>query len=291
MPGYSRFASSLRYSHRHSREYAKFAAALRAVLAMTDEALTETLFRSHVDMQHRRRMMFTVDALMRRKNPRIEFAGAEELSAALDRGRGAIVWASQFMFQTLAGKRALWERGFKPIQVSSVHHGFSRTPFGDAVINRMLRRAENRYLKERIIFDHDGAAAVTRKIVEALDRGELVLLTNNTHSGSVFVEMRFGDNGYISMPVAPLSIATRRGTPIFSMAILETAPFSNLRVTVAPIDAGDGTIAGSPTDKRDYVRMARLALTARDQLFEQYRLAPDQFVVSYGLTKSVLDPC
>jgi hypothetical protein len=284
---FGRFVSTLRYGRKRRKGYAAFAEAMGSVLGIDDAAMCETLFRRFLENLARRELMFTIDELARSRNPRIEAAGTEKLRAALDRGRGAIVWASPFVFQTLAGKRALWEQGFRPIQISDTHHGFSTTAFGNVAINPLVRRAEDRYLKERICFEPRSGAAVTRKIVSLLDQGELILLTNNVHAGSMFVEMRFGERGSISMPTGPLSIVARRATPFFSMAILETAPFERMQAVIEPID--DATAAQGRAASRDYARMARLALVARDNLLAQFRRAPDQYLGVAGLGRSKLE--
>ncbi|MDA4848001.1 hypothetical protein [Hoeflea poritis] len=278
-PAYNRFTSSIRYRHLRNKKFEGFAKSMRAVFSIDDESKIESLFRSHLEILQRRKQMFMIDMLARNKNPKIDFVGAEILREALERGNGAIVWASQLSFQSLAGKRALWEQGFEPLQVSADHHGFSDTAFGNTVINAPLRRAENRYLKQRVVFERDHGAAVTRKIIGLLDQGKLVVLTNNVYAGNMFVEMRFGQSGHISVPTAPLSIVARRNTPFFSMSTLETEPFKRMQAVVEKIEAGGKTKSTGTSEKRDYNKMASLALVARDHMFTQCRRAPDQHLI------------
>jgi hypothetical protein len=285
-PAVARFTAMLRYRRKRAKGYAAYAEAMRAVLGIDDGSRCEALFREYLEMAARRRMMFTIDEFARRRNPPVEVHGAEALQTALDRGRGAIIWTSPFTFQTLAGKRALFEQGFRPIQISDTHHGFSATSFGNVAINPALRRAEDRYLKERIVFDRASGAMVTRKIVTLLDQGELILLTNNLHAGTMFAEMRFGERGWVRMPTAPLSIVARRATPFFSMATLETAPFGTLEAAIEPIDAAGSEGREGRAAKRDYARMAELALTARDNLYGHFRRAPAQYLIPDGLGQS-----
>lgn len=289
-PALGRFASRLRYGRQYRKGFAGFAEAMLLVLGTDDEAHCEALFRKHLEMMTRRRFMFAIDHLSRRRNPKIDVVGAEALRAALDRGRGALVWSSQFAFQSLAGKRALWEQGFRPIQISDPYHGFSSTAFGNVTINPWLRRAEERYLKERVVFDRENGATVTRKIVNLLDQGELILLMNNLHAGSMFVELPFGERGHISMPTAPLSIVARRATPFFSMSILETAPFERMEAVIEPIDDTSLLGAQGRAAKRDYARMAGLAMIARDNLFAHFRRAPDQYLIPASLGLSKFEP-
>lgn len=282
-PPLCRSASRLRYGRKRRKHYADYARSMAEVLGIDDGSDVEASFRSHLEIMVRRRFFLALDQVAPRRNPPIEVSGAERLRDALARGRGAIIWASQFAFQTLAGKRALWEQGFRPIQISDPYHGFTSTRFGNATHNPVLRRAENAYLKARIVFDRETGATVTRKIVSLLDQGELILLTNNVHAGTMFVEMPFGLRGHVSMPSTPLSIVARRATPFFSMAIVEAEPFGRLEAAIQPIfdqalEGADGRAA-----KRDYVRMASLAVTARDSLFEHVRRAPDQFLAFASL--------
>lgn len=285
-PSLGRLASRLRFGRMHRKGYAGFAEAMRLVLGIDDDTACEALFRKHLEMVARRRFMFAIDQLSPSRKPRIEVSGAEPLRAALDQGRGAIVWTSQFAFQTLDGKRALWEQGFKPIQISDPYHGFSNTAFGNVTINPWQRHAEERYLKDRVVFDRENGATVTRKIISLLDQGELILLMNNLHAGSMFAELPFGERGTISMPTAPLSIVARRATPFFSMSILETAPFERMEAVIEPIDDSGLVHTEGRAAKRDYMRMARLAMIARDNLFTQFRRAPDQYLIPAGLGRS-----
>ncbi|MCY6383472.1 hypothetical protein [Hoeflea prorocentri] len=283
---FNRFTSSIRYRHHRKKNFARFAKSMRSVFSINDEEEVELLFRSHLRMTHRRRHMLMVDILAQRRNPKIDFSGADLLRDALKAGKGAIVWAFQFEYQALAGKRALREQGFEPLQVSVDSHGFSDTAFGNATINRLLRSAENKYLKQRVVFDRSHGASVMGKIISLLEQGELIILTNNVYAGNMFVEMPFGEAGYVSMPTSPLSIATRRNTPIFSMSILETEPLRRMEATVEPLNGNRHAIPEDGTDKRDYARMARLALDARDHLFRQCQRAPDQFLVAENLAAS-----
>lgn len=287
-PALGRFASGLRYRRKREKGYVGFAESMQSVLGIHDDTLIEALFRVHLEMIVRRRFSLALDHLAPRRNPRIDVLGAESLRAALARGRGAIVWTSQFAYQTLAGKRALWEQGFRPIQISDPYHGTSSTRFGNVTHNPLLRQAEERYLKQRIVFERDSGATVTRKIVSLLDQGELILLTNNVHAGSMFVEMPIGEQGHVSMPTAPLSIVARRATPFFTMATLETKPFERLEAVIQPVDDQGG--AEVRAARRDYVRMASLALIARDNLFTQFRRAPEQYLIPASLARSRVVP-
>ncbi|MEM6460921.1 MAG: hypothetical protein AAF724_03305 [Pseudomonadota bacterium] len=283
---YSRFASGLRYRRQRQKKFAGFEAAVRSVFGIEDKDKTETLFRSHLEMVQRRRMMLTIDRLAPRRNPHIDFIGAEALNAALEQGHGAIIWAFPFNFQTLAGKRALWEQGFRPNQISAGIHGFSGTNFANRTINPILRRAEDRYLNQRITFERDAGASLTRRIIGLLDRGELILITNNLYAGSMFAEMHFGQDSFVSMPTTPLSIVSRRSTPLFSMAIFETAPYERLEAVVRPINIGPRIDSKNKTLGRDYNQIAQLALLVRDNLFEHCLRAPDQYLTLQSFTRS-----
>ncbi|WP_419907624.1 hypothetical protein [Hoeflea sp.] len=120
---FTRYTSSLRYRHQYKKKFARFAKTMRTVFLIDSQAELEALFRSHHEMIHRRRMMLAIDRLASRRNPEIDLRGADLLRAALEQGNGAIVWAFQFSNQSLAGKRALWEQGFRPVHVSSYIHG------------------------------------------------------------------------------------------------------------------------------------------------------------------------
>jgi len=220
---------------------------------------------------HQRRMSMLREHV-RPGEPQFDFVGREHLDAAVRQGRGAILWAGQFSFQTVTGKRGLAEAGFDTYQVSAVQHGFSHTQFGQTVLNRPLVAAENRYLKGRLVFKPGEAAQVLRRAMTCLRNGEIVIFTNNLLAGRHFVQLPFGEGVWTAMPVTPLRLALRHGIPLFHVATLQTVPFRNYEIRISP------NLATGLKGETGYDAMAQLASKARDLTLEQVRAFPDQYI-------------
>jgi lauroyl/myristoyl acyltransferase len=250
----------------------------------------EQCFDQWWDAQHRRRMML-VREYVGGGPVRYTLTGRQHLDAALARGRGVILWAGPFASQTLAGKRGLFEAGIHAYQVSSQHHGFwdTYTRFGDRYLNRLLVRAENRYLAGRLTFEKEDAGMLVRKIMRTLKSGAPVILTNNLYAGRSFVEMPFGKAGFISMPTTPIALALRGRVPLLSWSTIEREPLSRYEIRISPdLAAGESASGEAIAAAPDYPAMARVALRVQDELLSAAMEAPDQFLSWPSLARSVL---
>ncbi len=83
--------------------------------------------------------------------PAIRLEGRNHVDAALQRGCGAILWLGYFSFAGLAAKKAFHQDGFQVSHLSHPFHGFSQSRFGMRRLNRLRRRVEDRYLRERVM--------------------------------------------------------------------------------------------------------------------------------------------
>lgn len=288
-PGFCRRITRLRYS-RLVRGLAPFSEGLRAVMGDMPDAEVEKHFKEWWDGQHRRRMML-VREYVRRGPVRFTLTGREHLDAAAACGRGAILWASAFTAQTLAGKRGLFEAGIPAYQVSSRHHGFwdTYTRFGDRVLNRLLARAEDRYLAGRLAFERDDAGMLIRRVMRTLKTGAVVILTNNLYAGRSFVEMPFGRAGFISMPTTPIALALQGRVPLLPCATIERQPLSHYEIRIGPdLTADQAPVGGSGAASKDRHAVARVALNAREALLASVLDVPDQYLSWPALARSVL---
>lgn len=109
--------------------------------------------------------------------PRCTLHGGEHLSAALQAGQGAVLWVDEFHFYSLASKVALAQAGFRTVHLSHPTHGFSKTRFGMALLNPVKIRAENRWLKDRVMLGFGGATGALRALQRHLRAGEVVSIT------------------------------------------------------------------------------------------------------------------
>lgn len=100
--------------------------------------------------------------------PAIRWQGLEHLTAALERGHGAILWTSDFVYRTLLCKVAFHQAGFRLVQLSRPEHGFSVSPFGVRFLNPLWIRVEDRFLGDRIIIRNNDTRVPLKLLRERL---------------------------------------------------------------------------------------------------------------------------
>ena len=276
-------AARFRLAKARRKQLEALAIRAAAILDMRDADQVRKLHEDWRAHQVRRRLAITAEFTRGKRTVDLSSQGLEHVKSSLEAGKGAILWANQFATQTLLGKRVLWNEGLKPVQISVEQHGFSHSSFGIRTLNKVVLSAEDRYLADRLLFDRDDGAAVTRKILKLLDDGALVIITNNSFAGSSFVEVPMAEGAYVSMATTALSLATRRGTPLHAMNAIETEPFRSYRADFSPA-LNDRTTKVGPGKSRDYEAMATLALKARDYMLEGIHKAPEQFLGWFSIT-------
>ena len=109
--------------------------------------------------------------------PAIRLEGREHVEAALARGRGAILWVSDFAFASLVAKMAMARAGHPMSHLSHPHHGFSATRFGMAVLNPVVVGAESRFLRERVVLSLADARPALDRLAARLAENALVSIT------------------------------------------------------------------------------------------------------------------
>lgn len=266
-----------------------FAAALRAVLGPISDSDARSVFRRWWESLYRRRMIL-VRELIGRARPQILLTGREHLEVAAASGRGAIMWTADFMPQSLIGKRGLCEAGFRVNQIASRYHGFRNTWFGNACLNRIQVRAENRYLAARLMFGmQEETGTLLLDAVALLRKGAFVSFANNNFAGRSFIEMPLGPSGFVSMPTTPVALALRLGIPLFYVSTIECEPLMKYELRVTEILAADQrSRKPPPAGQLDYDAIARITRKARDELLKDLRKAPYQFLNWPPLSRSVL---
>ncbi|RUX46100.1 hypothetical protein EN742_19710 [Mesorhizobium sp. M4A.F.Ca.ET.020.02.1.1] len=277
------WSSKLRLKRHLRKDFPRYAAAVRAVFG--DGVDTEALFKGLLAAVHRRQLLLAAHITGHGWSPEIRLEGLEGLRAALQRGRGAIIWCDQFTAQTVIGKRALHEAGIEAHQVSVNFHGVSDTVFGLRFLNRPLIAVENRFLKGRVIFERGDAYQVTVRMQRMLRENGVVLMTNTTHSGTTFTEVDMGQSGWTQLASTPANFAARGGTALFAMSTFETVPFREYRAVISPelvpaeepISAATGDMAAKNLELQ-----ARYILLKRDRLLEAMKLYPEQMMVWAG---------
>ncbi len=109
--------------------------------------------------------------------PPIRLVGVEHIEAALNQGKGAILWDSNFASNGLVTKMALHRAGIAVSHLSRVGHGFTSTRFGMLVLNRVWTTIEERYLRERAVRSLEGPVAAMRLLYRRLRDNGIVSIS------------------------------------------------------------------------------------------------------------------
>jgi lauroyl/myristoyl acyltransferase len=181
---------------------------------------------------------------------KISLEGEARLSAALEGGKGAVLWVSPTVFNSLPTKVALHDKGYRVSHLSSPTHGFSETRFGVERLNRLRCIPEDRYLKERIVFDSDAPTTAMRKMMRALKAGEVVsIVAANTEGFEMVRAPVFG--GVLPVAVGAPRIAALTGAPLLPTFVFRDPELGFRIVIEAPIpldpkqSADDRTVAAA----------------------------------------------
>ncbi len=109
--------------------------------------------------------------------PCVRLEGGEEIAAALDAGKGAILWVAPFVFSDLITKLALAEAGHRVSHLSRDSHGFSTTRLARRLLNPIQTRIEGRYLAERLVMTDENTIGALRELVARLEANRPVSIT------------------------------------------------------------------------------------------------------------------
>lgn len=226
---------------------------------------------------HTRRMMvFVFERSPGKWHPRLSLKGREHLDAALARGRGAIIWADSFLFQTHVGKRILHEAGIPAVQLSVAEHGYSRSRFGLRWINPWNVRVENRYLAGRLVVRDGATGDIKARIGEILAANGVVIITNNAFLGYRFVAFALGDNASLRLAEGPMRLAREAGAALLPMVTVETQPLAAYAGEIgAELLPRNKAAGGEDARRRDF---AATALAYRAWLTRHLDAHPGQWM-------------
>jgi lauroyl/myristoyl acyltransferase len=176
-----------------------------------------------------------------RWKPKLSLEGEAHLTAALKDGKGAVLWVSPTIFNSLPTKIALHDQGYKVSHLSSPVHGYSETRFGVERLNKVRCIPENRYLKERIVFDSAAPTTAMRKMMRALKAGEVVsIVAANTEGFEMVQGPIFG--GALPVAVGAPRIAALTGAPLLPTFVMRDRELG-FRIVIEPPIALDPTQA------------------------------------------------
>lgn len=188
------------------------------------------------------RVMALRGALFPRWNRKVELAGLEHLETALSAGHGAILWVQPCIASTLAVKQALYEAGFPLAHLSRPAHGFSPHPFGVRFVNPILRRAEVRFLEERVVIDEGQTIRPIRRMRAWLKENRVVSITATTTASHVDSFNFRG--GTLKLPRGPVELAQSTGAalmPVFTQGSREV-PHVEIFPSLVPLIANQSEI-------------------------------------------------
>ncbi|HJT12215.1 MAG TPA: hypothetical protein VJ790_06330 [Dongiaceae bacterium] len=165
--------------------------------------------------------------------PKAALEGEHHLQSALARKNGVILWVAPFVFNSGPTKIALHRSGHRVSHLSSPRHGFSRTRLATAFLNRVRSIPEDRYLSQRIVFDQSAPSTAMRRMMRALQAGEIVTIVASSTEGSDLIKGPvFG--GRLLVAVGAPRLAALTGAPLLPV------------FTVRDPEIGFRTIVGAP---------------------------------------------
>jgi lauroyl/myristoyl acyltransferase len=207
--------------------------------------------------------------------PRTRIVARAHLDAALERGRGVVLWVAPLACATLGTKVALAEIGRPVVQLSRESHGPARSRWGTRRVNATFKRGEDRFLAERVVIPNDTrpSQAVLR-LIRRLAGNAVVAIMAGPWADRVNRAPFLASE--IRLAAGPIMVARRAGArllPVFTLG------------------EGDGTMVvtlGEPIRGHEQPDAeAAVAAALADfagRLGEVVRRAPGQLVWQYGST-------
>lgn len=150
--------------------------------------------------------------------PEVVLRGEENLSDAMSNGQGVILWINNFANSRLFAKMAICRAGHSISHLSRPTHGFLPTAFGVRVLNPFWARAENHYLKERIVIRSDDTRHATMKLRQRLNEHGVVSITVGPWARKLIATPFLA--GYLNLPPGPIRLAQSTGAallPVFTV--------------------------------------------------------------------------
>lgn len=166
--------------------------------------------------------------------PTLELEGLEHLEAALERGRGVVVWRMQLCSSHIP-KQALARVGHPMIHLSRPSHGTRhQNTIGRRVFAPLYTRSEHRHLGEVVSIPEDGGLGYLRTLLDRLDRNAIVSMFGEFEARA---STRRNVHGFdIDIATGAPSLARRCGAALLTMHA-ERLGWSHYRVVIgAPIE-------------------------------------------------------
>jgi lauroyl/myristoyl acyltransferase len=143
---------------------------------------------------------------------KIQMQGLEHLDAALAKKSGAILWVSDFVYSSLITKIAFWQAGYPVSHLSRRGHGFSPSPYGVRVLNKLWTSIEDRFVNERITIDSACTSAALRVVRNRLAANSIVSITVGSQARNT-VQLPFF-KGEICLATGPVHLSQTSQAPL-----------------------------------------------------------------------------
>ncbi|NRG18377.1 lysophospholipid acyltransferase family protein [Rhizobiales bacterium] len=208
-----------------------------------------------------------------RWDPIIEIEGRERVAQALDNGRGAIFWISPFVHMDIIAKVALKRCGVEFVHLMRATHGLSETAFGEAVLNRVMRKPEEAFTLRREVIDPKNAGLAALHLTRALKNGGNVWITaaRSMHRNRAKPLRVPFLNGKFNFAPGAAALALRTEANLLPVVTLRERK-GTYRVVVGPNLNDPATYKdGEPTPRRIVHRYAKFVSGYVAEYPEQWR--------------------
>ncbi len=208
-----------------------------------------------------------IRGLLMGPDARIDCRGLEHIDAALARGRGVILWISDFLSAGDVTKLALARAGYRVTHLSREEHGFTTSSLGVKFLNPFRVRYENRFLEERVVFDRMNPGPAMSRLRACLRANRIVSIMASAHEGGTQAEVPFL-SGRLRLSIGALRLAHLCGTPLIAVHVLrDQVPHGAFEATFeAPISV--------PEAVRGKAGLLKIACAYRDSLEARVRANP-----------------
>jgi lauroyl/myristoyl acyltransferase len=189
--------------------------------------------------------------------PRVEIEGEKQIDAALEGGKGVVLWVAHFCFSSLFTKVALARAGYCVSHISRPEHGVSKSWLGVTVLNRVRSAAEDQFLDKRIVHNRSNASVTKLRALQALQGNGIVSVTVGAWEGRrVAIGPLLG--GEYKVALGAPGLAYTSGAPLLPV------------FTVRAPDGTYRTVIGSPLGESARDTLEGFLLKASEELFEQH---------------------
>lgn len=161
----------------------------------------------------------------------VDCVGLVHLNAALAGGRGAVLWIADFAEAPTASKIGFFNAGHPLAHLSRPEHGFSKSRFGIACLNPFRTRYEDRFLKQRILYDRQKPQLAEEAILLRLAENGVVSVMASAHEGRVFADVKFL-NGWLRLATGAIRFARKAGCPVLPVFTVPADRACSYRVIV-----------------------------------------------------------